>query len=48
MAAKILDSDRAIQMSVYVVRAFLRFMAVLGAHPHLAAKPADVGPAGVE
>lgn len=38
MAATILNSPKAIQMSVYVVRAFVQFRAALGAHPQLAIK----------
>ena len=36
MAATILNSPRAIQMSVYVVRAFVRFRNVLSSHAELA------------
>jgi hypothetical protein len=36
MAATILNSPRAIQMSVYVVRAFVRFRKSLATHKHLA------------
>ena len=42
MAATILNSPRAILMSVYVVRAFVQFRAALGAHPHLAAKLSEL------
>jgi conjugal transfer/entry exclusion protein len=36
MAASILNSPRAIQMSVYVVRAFIRFRKSLATHKELA------------
>ena len=36
MAATILNSPRAIQMSVYVVRAFVRFRKSLATHTELA------------
>lgn len=36
MAATILDSPRAVQMSVYVVRAFARLRQAVAAHSHLA------------
>ena len=36
MAATILDSSRAIQLSVYVVRAFVRFRKSLATHADLA------------
>ena len=36
MAATILNSPRAIQMSVYVVRAFVRFRKSLASHTELA------------
>ena len=42
MAATILNSHRAIQMSVYVMWAFVRFRSALGAHPQLAAKLAQL------
>lgn len=42
MAASILNSDRAVQMSIYVVRAFVRLRALLSSEPHLARKLADL------
>ena len=38
MAASVLNSDRAVQMSVYVVRAFVQLLAVLLDHKALADK----------
>jgi hypothetical protein len=38
MAATILNSSRAVEMSVYVVRAFVRFRAALASHASLARK----------
>ena len=38
MAANVLNSPRAIEMSVYVVRAFVRMREVLAAHKELATK----------
>lgn len=38
MAANILNSSRAVQMSVLVVRAFVRMRQVLAAHKDIAAK----------
>jgi hypothetical protein len=38
MAATILSSSRAVQMSVYVVRAFVRFREALASHASLARK----------
>ena len=38
MAANILRSDRAIQMSIFVVRAFVRMRQILGAQRDLALK----------
>jgi hypothetical protein len=38
MAASVLNSRRAIEMSVFVVRAFIRLRALAGAHAELAAK----------
>ena len=38
MAATILNSPRAVEMTVYVVRAFLQMRAVLASHPELASK----------
>ena len=43
MAASVLNSDRAVQMSVYVVRAFVQLGAVLLDHKALANKLASVG-----
>lgn len=42
MAASILNSDRAVQMSVYVVRAFVRLRVLLSSQPHLASRLADL------
>lgn len=42
MAANILKSDRAIRMSVFVVRAFVRMRQWMGAQRELAAKLADL------
>jgi len=42
MAANIMHSERAIQMSVFVVRAFVRMRQILGAQGDLAAKLADL------
>ncbi len=38
MAATILNSPRAVEMSVYVVRAFVRLREVLASHAELARK----------
>lgn len=38
MAASVLNSPRAIEMSVYVVRAFVRLREVLAGNEHLARK----------
>ena len=42
MAANILRSERAIQMSVFVVRAFVRMRQLLSTRQKLAAKLADL------
>lgn len=42
MAASVLNSPRAVEMSVYVVRAFVRLREMLGAHRQLAAKLAEL------
>ena len=42
MAANILHSDRAIQMSVFVVRAFVRMRQMLGAQRELSGKLAEL------
>jgi len=42
MAANILNSSRAVQMSVLVVRAFVRMRQVLAGHTELAAKLAEL------
>jgi hypothetical protein len=42
MAASVLNSDRAVQMSVYVVRAFVQLRAVLLDHKSLADKRANL------
>jgi hypothetical protein len=38
MAASVLNSPKAIEMSILVVRAFVKLRNILAAHPHLAAK----------
>jgi len=38
MAATVLNSPRAVEMSVFVVRAFVQFRGVLATHKKLAAK----------
>ncbi len=38
MAATILNSPRAVEMSVYVVRAFVKLREILAAHTELACK----------
>jgi hypothetical protein len=38
MAASVLNSSRAVEMSIYVVRAFLRLRETLASHKALAAK----------
>jgi hypothetical protein len=38
MAANVLNSDRAIEVSVYVVRAFVRLREMMGANKEVAAK----------
>ena len=42
MAASVLNSTRAIQVSVYVVRAFIRLREALSAHKDLARKLEDL------
>ena len=42
MAASVLNSERAVEMSVLVVRAFVRLRSLLGAHEVLARKLADL------
>jgi hypothetical protein len=42
MAANVLRSERAVQMSVFLVRAFVRMRQILGTHRELAAKLADL------
>jgi len=42
MAATVLNSPRAVQVSVYVVRAFLRLRQMLGQHKELSVKLADL------
>lgn len=42
MAATVLNSKRATQMSVFVVRAFVRMREMLAATPHVAAKLAEL------
>jgi hypothetical protein len=42
MAASVLNSPRAVEMSIYVVRAFLRLRETLATHKELAAKLAEL------
>ena len=42
MAANVLNSPRAVQMSVFVVRAFVRLRQMVGAHKEVAAKLAEL------
>ena len=42
MAANVLNSRRAVQMSVFVVRAFVRLRRMTGAHKEMAAKLAEL------
>jgi hypothetical protein len=42
MAASVLNSRRAVQMSVFVVRAFIQLRAVLAEHRELASKVAEL------
>ena len=42
MAANVLNSPRAVQMSVFVVRAFVKMREVLGQNKELAAKLAEL------
>jgi hypothetical protein len=42
MAASVLNSPRAVEMSIYVVRAFLRLREMLATHKALAAKLAEL------
>ena len=42
MAASVLNSPRAVEMSIYVVRAFLRLREALATHKELAAKLAEL------
>ena len=42
MAANVINSSRAVQMSVYVVRAFVRMREVVSASPDLARKLVDL------
>jgi len=42
MAASVINSARAVQMSVYVVRAFVRMREIVSASPDLAGKLADL------
>lgn len=42
MAASVLNSDRAVEMSVYVVRAFVQLRGLLGDHQALADKLAEL------
>ena len=42
MAANVLNSRRAVQMSVFVVRAFVRLRKMTGAHREMAAKLAEL------
>jgi len=42
MAASVLNSERAVKVSVYVVRAFVKLREILGAHKQLARKLAEL------
>jgi phage regulator Rha-like protein len=42
MAASVLNSERAVKVSVYVVRAFVKLREILGAHKQLAQKLAEL------
>ena len=42
MAASVLNSDRAVEMSLFVVRAFVRLREVLSSHRELAVKLSDL------
>jgi hypothetical protein len=42
MAASVLNSDRAVEVSVFVVRAFVRMSQVLASHRQLALKLAEL------
>ena len=42
MAANVLNSSRAVQMSVFVVRAFVRLRQMVTAHKEMAAKLAEL------
>ena len=42
MAANVLNSQRAVEMSVYVVRAFVKMRSVLAEHKELARELAEV------
>jgi len=42
MAASVLNSSRAVEMTVYVVRAFVRLTSILASSPQLAAKLAEL------
>ena len=43
MAATILNSPRAVEMSVYVVRAFVKLREVLASHAELATEARSIG-----
>jgi len=43
MAATVLSSPRSVEMSVYVVRAFVKLREVLASHHDLARKPGGTG-----
>jgi len=42
MAASVLNSERAVKVSVYIVRAFVKLREILGAHKQLAQKLAEL------
>ena len=42
MAASVLNAERAVKVSVYVVRAFVKLREILGAHKQLARKLAEL------
>jgi hypothetical protein len=42
MVANVLNTPRAVQMSVFVVRAFVRMRQAMAAHTHMAEKLAEL------
>jgi len=47
MAASVLNSDRAVEVSVFVVRAFVRMSRMLASHRQLALKLAELEARGI-